>query len=116
MREPDDRRPQVRAGVVPELRNHRVSFERGLDDSALYAAPSAVYDADLSKARASSRSDVLLDHDRHVPGVKGVEIELRFDRKDVNGRSDSTVVAADYGFDRHGILQSTGHDAESLEG
>ena len=54
-------------------------LERGLDDSALHPPASAVDEPNLAKARRVRCAHVLLDHRRHVPRMKGVEIDLRLD-------------------------------------
>ena len=50
-----DRRAEVRGGVVPELRDARMAFERRLHDAALHAAAAAVDQPHLAQARVQRR-------------------------------------------------------------
>ena len=54
-----DRRAEMRGGVVPELRDARMAFERGLHDAALHAAAAAMDQPHLAQAGGSGGIDVL---------------------------------------------------------
>ena len=57
-----------------------MAFEGALDDAALYAYPSTVYQPDFAQAGRMSFLDVLFNDRGDVAGLEGVEVELCFDR------------------------------------
>jgi len=69
----------VRGWIVPEFDYARMAFERRLDDAALHAASSSVYDTDLVKACRRRSLDVLGDDRGNVARREGVKIELGLD-------------------------------------
>lgn len=74
----------MRRGIVPELGDERMPFERLLHHGALDAAATAMHEAELSKPGRMRGVDVFLDDGRDVAWRKRVEIELRFDRDAVS--------------------------------
>ena len=56
----------MRRGIVPELGDERMPFERLLHDGALGAAAAAMHEAELSKAGLMRGVDVFLDDGRDV--------------------------------------------------
>jgi len=70
----------MRAGIVPELRDARMAFERSLHDAALHAAAAAVNQPHFAQAGGSGGVDVLLHDRRNVPRRERVQIELGFYR------------------------------------
>ena len=77
---PGDGGPEMRLRRIPEFDDQRMSFERLLDDAALYASASSVDQADLAQAEIRGGGHVLFDHRRDVARGEGVEVEGVFDR------------------------------------
>ncbi len=77
----------MRARIVPELGDARMTLERGLHETALHAVPAAVDEPDVAQTGGGRRRHEFDDDRRDVARREGVQVDLAFDRdaENVNG-------------------------------
>jgi len=78
----------VRARIVPEFGDARMTLERGLHETALNAAPAPVDEPHLAQTGGGRRRHEFDDDRRDVARREGMQVDLVFDRdaQSVKGR------------------------------
>jgi alpha-1,2-mannosyltransferase len=119
--EPRNRRPEMRRGVVPELDDARVTFERRLHDAALNSTAAPVDQAHFMESRRRRGFDVLFDDRADVRRRKGVEIDLVFDwdsivvsHQSAVGQSQSAVGSRQSAVGQSAVGQSASLSRQSV--
>jgi len=72
----------MRAVIVAEFHDQRMTLENGLHDRALNADAASVHEADFAQARLPRRAKIFVDDRRHISRCECVEIELGSDWDD----------------------------------